>query len=112
MTPPLFITTGFPIIDNTVLVLFAIIAIFGGTFVFTECRFWLQSRGSAGRFAGREPLTLPYAVPWLGSAFRMMVPHDVYDYARLVGLKDLPKRFAETATIEADHAMTDRFDCA
>lgn len=74
-------TTGIKAIDVVVIVLGSLVAILGGTFAFTTCRFWLQSRGSANRFQGRPPLTLPYSIPWLGGFTRMLDPHGMYEYA-------------------------------
>lgn len=51
------------------------------TRIFTEARFWIQSRRAAGRFQGREPLTLPYTIPWLAGATRMLDGHAMYRYA-------------------------------
>ena len=75
------LTTGSKSVDTMILFLVSLISVLVTTLVFTECRYWLQSRGNAGRFQGREPLTLPYAVPWLGGAFWMVNPHALYFYA-------------------------------
>ena len=40
------------------------------TFVFTSIRFYQQSLRRDE--AGQEPPTLPYAVPWIGSAFDLI----------------------------------------
>ena len=74
--------TGVTVIDGILFSGFILVAVLGGTSALTHCRYWLQSRGNSGRFEGREPLTLPYSVPWLGGFFRMMDPHGMYAYAR------------------------------
>lgn len=73
--------TGMKLVDGLLFVLFILVSILGGTTVFTQCRYWLQCRGNAGRFQGREPLTLPYSIPWLGGFSRMINPHGMYAYA-------------------------------
>lgn len=75
-------TTGVRIVDGILFVLSIIVGVLGATTTFTHCRYWLQSRGNAGRFQGREPLTLPYSIPWLGGFARMINPHGMYAYAR------------------------------
>jgi hypothetical protein len=75
-------TTGNQALDAVVLVLTVLASIFFATRAFTEIRFWVQSRGNAGRFRGREPLTLPYTIPWLGGATRMLNGHAMYNYAK------------------------------
>ena len=75
------LSTGSRLMDVLIVVLLSLISVLASTLVFTECRYWIQSRGNAGRFQGREPLTLPYMVPYLGGAFRMVDPHALYFYA-------------------------------
>ncbi|CZR64820.1 related to cytochrome P450 7B1 [Phialocephala subalpina] len=81
MAIPLFLSTGVKALDIVVAILGASLAICGGTYIFTSCRFWFQSRGNAGRFQGREPLILPYSIPYLAGFPRLMNPHAMYEYA-------------------------------
>jgi hypothetical protein len=73
--------TGIKVLDTTFSILLGVLAIPAGTRAFTECRYWLLSRGNAQRFAGQEPITLPYTIPWVGGFTRMLSPHDCYHYA-------------------------------
>ncbi|PVH88775.1 cytochrome P450 [Cadophora sp. DSE1049] len=86
----LFPRTGVAAVDSILLAGFILVAVLGGTSAFTHCRYWLQSRGNAGRFEGREPLTLPYSIPWLGGFSRMMDPHGMYAYARKMSPQNRP----------------------
>ncbi|KAH9224549.1 cytochrome P450 [Leptodontidium sp. 2 PMI_412] len=85
-------TTGVRIVDGILFVLSMIVGVLGATTTFTHCRYWLQSRGNAGRFQGREPLTLPYSIPWLGGFARMIDPHGMYAYARKMSPQNRPVR--------------------
>ena len=78
----LSISTGNHAVDVSLLALSTIATILAGTRAFTEVRYWLQSRGNAGRFEGREPLTLPYTIPWLAGLLRVTNAHAMYDYAQ------------------------------
>ncbi|KAK1980437.1 cytochrome P450 [Colletotrichum cereale] len=49
------------------------------TYVFTSCRFYLNSRASR-RFQGNEPPTLSYWLPWVGNGLDMIRdPHKFYE---------------------------------
>jgi hypothetical protein len=76
--------TGYQFIDIVISTILVIAAILLGTRAFTEVRYFLQSRGSAGRFEGREPLTLPYTIPWIAGISRIINAHQMYFYAKLV----------------------------
>ncbi|KAF4634917.1 hypothetical protein G7Y89_g3177 [Cudoniella acicularis] len=76
------LNSGNHVLGNVTFALTILALVLIATRVFTECRFWLQSRGSGSRFQGREPLTLPYIFPWIGNAFRMFGPHALYYYAQ------------------------------
>ena len=74
------------IIDVVVYKMFLVLStaalILGTTWLITELRFQYQSQGGKSRFQGREPPTLPYALPWVGSALKMLSPHDLYASAK------------------------------
>lgn len=76
-----FTSSGNQYVDATIIFLCSILAVLCGTMIFTELRYRIQSKGNACRFQGREPLTLPYAVLWLGGFYRMVNPHGMYEYA-------------------------------
>ncbi|CAG8970673.1 hypothetical protein HYALB_00003428 [Hymenoscyphus albidus] len=76
------VTSGSFAVDVAAYIITSVCTLLLATRIFTEARFWLRSRGAAGRFQGREPLTLPYTIPWLGGATRMMGGHSVYKYAK------------------------------
>ncbi|KAI9743465.1 MAG: hypothetical protein M1818_002777 [Claussenomyces sp. TS43310] len=55
-----------------------LVGICGGTFLFTSLRFHLE-QADGRRFTGTEPPTLPYFIPWIGSALEMIRdPHVFY----------------------------------
>lgn len=81
MAIPFFISTGVNALDIVLAITASLFSICVGTYIFTEGRFWLQSRGNAGRFQGREPLTLPYFIPYLAGFTRLMNAHGMYEYA-------------------------------
>lgn len=60
------------------------------TYIFTSCRFILQSPGYR-RYRGKEPPSLPYWLPWIGNGLQFARrPHALYDYARfLFTLRDV-----------------------
>lgn len=75
------LSIGIKAVDTVTFSVIGIVIILTGTRLYTEVRYYVQSRGSAGRFQGREPITLPYSVPYLGGFFRMTDPHAMYAYA-------------------------------
>lgn len=64
----LSLDTASPAVRFPVYLVGILVLIFGGTFLFTSCRFYLSLalRGKHPR-KGQEPLTLPYWVPLIGS---------------------------------------------
>jgi hypothetical protein len=74
--------TGYEAFDIVLSVVSMIAGILVTTRVYTELRYFIQSRGNAGRFEGREPLTLPYTIPWIGGIPRLMGGHQMYFYAK------------------------------
>lgn len=67
------------IIANSLLVILFGLGIFlVATYLFTLCRFYLTS-GPKSRFEGKEPPTLPYWIPFVGSAIPMVTdPHKFF----------------------------------
>ena len=60
------------------------VSIFGGTFLITTCRFHLGHITNP-RNTGKEPPTLPYFIPWVGSALSMISdPHGFYELTMFV----------------------------
>ena len=76
--------TGHRTVDIVISVALIIATILLSTRVFTEVRYFVQSRGNAGRFQGREPLTLPYTIPWIGGITAIMGGHQMYFWAKYV----------------------------
>jgi len=48
------ISTGIEAVDIVIFSIIGIVIILAGTRLYTEIRYYVQSRGSAGRFQGRE----------------------------------------------------------
>jgi hypothetical protein len=83
MSFTILIFTSYQIFDISFSAIWINAAILLATRLFTEIRYFIQSQGNAGRFEGREPLTLPYTIPWIGGIRRLMDGHDMYFYAKL-----------------------------
>ena len=78
-------SSGSTTLDAISIAVLAVILVLLSTHAFTTLRFRLGRRGNAGRYAGKEPPTLPYSIPWIGSAFLMRDPHAMYEYLSYAG---------------------------
>jgi len=74
MTITHFLETSFP----KMYALVAVLVLLFSTYCITTIRYWLQ-RSCNRRYQGKEPSTLPYGVPGLGSALGLIRnPHGFF----------------------------------
>ena len=62
---------------GTNLFLSAIIVLLSSTYIFTKCRYIAYSLVE-GQHVGRKPATLPYWIPYVGSALHYVI--DAHDF--------------------------------
>jgi hypothetical protein len=76
-------STGYLALDSIVLIIAAICVICPLTYLYTYIRFQIDYR-NGGQGTDKPPPTLPYWIPYLGSALAMRSPHQVFIRAQYV----------------------------
>ncbi|PGH00652.1 hypothetical protein AJ80_09142 [Polytolypa hystricis UAMH7299] len=74
----LLFPSQYSIVNSLLLIFFGLGIFLVATYLFTLCRFY-ATRGPKSRFAGSEPPTVPYWIPFVGSALSMVTdPHKFF----------------------------------